>query len=470
MPTRLASWPRIVPLMATAILAAWVLSPLASPLSGAHACAQYPPSSRTGAQDVVIDSFVQPLWQDGHLYVIRPKTTSGPLPVVAYLPGLGALYPKTNAALIAHTASRGFAVVYCPSEPFRTVKEQTFAVKSAIRCLRTAFDSLPAVLDTSRICFAGHSQGAGVVPKVAYRAITRHGWAHTRALLYVMAPWYLFGMTDSVFASFPKDAFLFVQCYADDKVNDHRIARHLYERVAIPPGRKRYMLVFTDERLPRFVQAEHSVPSTESRRENDVDQPVECCAAYPVFGTVLERILAPETADTSVFTDNDPGLLQSDTCAKVIEQVYQPFLVHPECYYLNFATHRLNPHLSFTSPVGMREPWLYASRVTIRNYKKRESESAVRYVESEGMLQPWPAAANVVFAPDSSNRFAGRGDYGVVYTAFPHSGWGTGTHHLFLPQDTAHRPPLIVLLHDLESPEPDRHAPLITHLVSRGNA
>lgn len=457
---------RNIAFVPAAIVAAVALCPAASPLPSAGLCDGYPPASTPGRHDVVIDSFVQPDWPDGHLYVLRPKGLPGPLPVVAYLPGLGALYPKTNADILRYTASHGYAIVYCPSEPFHTVKEQTFAVESAIACMRTAFDSLGTVLDTTRICFAGHSQGAGVVPAVAFRCIRQHGWARERALLYVMAPWYLFGITSRQLEGFPPHAFLFVQTYADDAVNDHRIARHLYRTIGIPARHKRYMLIGAGSRTADEPPIGHSIPSTETRDQQDDDHHAECCAVYPVFGTVLGDVLRNDISGARVFGDSLPALL-SGPCRTSFVVIDRPRILHPQERYLNFWTHRLNPHMTFRSLVGMSEPWKYASRVTIRNYRKAGDDAETRC----GELRPWPyELPEDTAAPDGAAPYGRPGPYDAVYTSFAHCGWGTGTHHLYMPRDTVSSPPLIILLHDLASAGPRTYQALIAHLVSRGNA
>jgi hypothetical protein len=118
-------------------------------------------------------------------------------------------------------------------------------------------------IDTTKIGFAGHSFGAAALPYLALRCITERNWGSAGAFMFVLSPHYIFEITQEQLQRFPSRVTMIVQVYADDDCNDHRIAKDLFESIAIPKSRKEFIILFSDSNKTtgcRLV-ADHATPT-----------------------------------------------------------------------------------------------------------------------------------------------------------------------------------------------------------------
>lgn len=122
-------------------------------------------------------------------------------------------------------------------------------------------------LDTTRVGFVGHSFGGGATPWITLTAINDLGWGKEAAFMYIMAPWYFYGITDSQLATFPSHVQLIMQVYSDDQVNDPAIAAELFNTIGLERDAKLFVKLHSDtahlEDGGHYIyRADHHVPKS----------------------------------------------------------------------------------------------------------------------------------------------------------------------------------------------------------------
>lgn len=168
-----------------------------------------------------------PAWKgEGELPVVvfEPINAAATHPVVFFSHPYGGTDWHRMAGLLEFLVSHDHVVVFTP-----------YATKGASVCERydalwggftAAVDVAGAIthMDTTRVGFVGHSFGGGATPWIAHEAIKQRGWGASGVFLFSSAPWYGYRMTANDWADFPPKARLTTMVYADDPVNDHRVA------------------------------------------------------------------------------------------------------------------------------------------------------------------------------------------------------------------------------------------------------
>ncbi len=175
--------------------------------------------------------------------VYYPRGSTTPRPTMLFAHGFGGYDPRYYGELLRNVVSHGYVAVFVPypisinlAGLYRTL-DSGFA--EAVR-------RFPAVIDSTRIGFAGHSFGAGAIPSLAFKAFTTRRWGANGKFLFPMAPWYALETTQEQLRSFPSDTKLLMQTYADDATNDHRMAMDIFININIPNAEKDFITVFAD--------------------------------------------------------------------------------------------------------------------------------------------------------------------------------------------------------------------------------
>ena len=213
---------------------------------------------RPGIHEVTTTSVPSPLWPGHEVTVKLPAGVQGPVPVWFFAHGFAGTDPVFYRELLDHLASHGAAVVFSPY-PANLKAEQNYDIMFV--GFEAAVEAHHPELDLARVGFIGHSYGGGAIPALALRGVRERGWGREGLALMGLAPWYSFELSDAELAHLPEHTQLVVQVYADDLINDHRMAIDLFRHNRLPSTSKTFLLVHSDRIDGYNYEAGHHVPT-----------------------------------------------------------------------------------------------------------------------------------------------------------------------------------------------------------------
>lgn len=249
-----------------------------------------------GSNGIVADSMPSRLLRSRMVHYYRPEGVERASPVVFLFPAFKSWQPVYYDHLIRHLVSRGNCVVYASygltqfPYQFRTYRNLFDGATEGMR-------ALGAYADTSRIGFVGHSFGASAVPAFAYECVAGKGWGARGAFMYLMAPFYLFCCRQQKLEDFPATVNLIVQVFEDDDMNDHRMAKDVFEAIDIPAPDKDYIVLRSDT-CPQsgyVFRADHDVPFGSADIEGEVDG-LDFYGVFRYLDALAEWTFAADTA------------------------------------------------------------------------------------------------------------------------------------------------------------------------------
>ena len=226
-----------------------------------------------------VDRFPSPRYEREDISVFRPEGMQGKPPVIFFAPGYSNNDPDEYRGLITHVVSRGYAVVFTPYQLVSgdlTISEKRY--DTIWEGMRAAVDRYGDSFDLNRVGYIGHSYGGAAIFAMALRGYQRERWGERSLLLLSMAPWYYYQLSVKDFVNFPAHAKLVVQVYGDDRVNDHRIGKELFDRINLPSSEKDFMLVRSDQQGGAKIDAGHGAPGS-----GPVEDAIDFHAIYRTF-------------------------------------------------------------------------------------------------------------------------------------------------------------------------------------------
>ncbi|MBX7169071.1 MAG: hypothetical protein K1X74_22235 [Pirellulales bacterium] len=255
-----------------------------------------PPSAGYGAAGsfgVETQSFVSPLNRSQDVTVYLPTGSSGRVPVLFFAHGFDGEELEGYDALMRHEASRGYAVVFAPytnlgSDQLLRYAQMFSGYKEAVRRFADR-------LDTTRVGFFGHSLGGGAVPTLARQGLVNEHWGSNGAFLYSMAPWYTYGLSPQELRSFPAHTKMIMEIYADDTINDHRMAIDIFKNINIPNSEKDFLTVYSDSHRGESLVADHFTPGSLTNNALDyygIYKPLDALADYAFTGSLAAKSVA----------------------------------------------------------------------------------------------------------------------------------------------------------------------------------
>lgn len=225
--------------------------PISRPASGYGADGNYP---------VAEMEFPNTEYAGTVVTVFYPAGASTPRPTIFYSHPFGGESKEYNIGLFEFIAKKGYAVVFVPyatddeSIDHRYLTLWKGFVKAAA--------NYPQIIDTTRVGFMGHSFGGGASIGLAYKAFTERGWGNNGRLLFTMAPWYSYQITQEQLQGFPSDTKFITQVYDEDIVNDHRMAIDIYKNINIPIAEKDFYYFKSSIVAGYKYNTDHSLPNT----------------------------------------------------------------------------------------------------------------------------------------------------------------------------------------------------------------
>lgn len=249
-----------------------------------------------GTFTVMDERFASPLFPTENVHVFRPAERSSVAPVIFFAPGFGATDPANYRPLINHIVSRGYALVF---SPFQVIAGDGSVYEKRYDTIFAGYEEAVRrygnFLDLSRVGFIGHSYGGGASFAMVQRGAVGKGWGNRGVFVFTLAPWYVYEITTRQLLSFPAHAKLLVQVYDNDTVNDHRIAKEVFERVGLPASEKDFVLLRSDQQQGLELDASHGTPSGQTPNALDyygIWRLFDALADYAFNGTAAGKELA----------------------------------------------------------------------------------------------------------------------------------------------------------------------------------
>lgn len=214
-------------------------------------------------KDIRVEYHKPVLFRHQALYMYLPKNVSGQLPTVFFFHGVGNGHNNSYDKLLRHMASRGLCVLHITYR-MKSFPYQGKTYRRMFNGCRAAVKYFGEYIDTTKVGFAGHSFGAAAIPYIALRSINERHWGSSAVFMYFMSPHYIFEISQKQLQQFPGSVNMIMQVYADDDCNDHRIAKDLFETIAIPDSSKEFIVLFSDTNATAGCRllADHSTPAS----------------------------------------------------------------------------------------------------------------------------------------------------------------------------------------------------------------
>jgi len=122
--------------------------------------------------------------------VFQPTGTTTPIPTICFLHGFGGNDTTYYIETLRNIASNGYAVVFVPYKTVGvTLSERYLTLYNGFI---KASQSLPTIIDTTRVGFFGHSFGGGATPRISYRLFTENNWGGKRKIYLLLCSLVLF--------------------------------------------------------------------------------------------------------------------------------------------------------------------------------------------------------------------------------------------------------------------------------------
>lgn len=324
------------------------------------------PYKTSGKPNYTCDSIRHPGWEKHCVYLFYPSGAKKSPPVVFFCHGISAYDPQNYQAFIEHIVGRGFAVIY---SPFPTVDAMFFPRKT-YHIMWSGFaygvKTWKKRLDLENIGIVGHSYGAGASPYITLKASFRQ-WGKKSLFMYSTAPWYIHGVSSRRLKHFPENAKVIVEVFEDDRVNDHRIAKDLYNAIGLPVDRKMFLILNSSRRSKTLV-ADHDVPRGSSAKPLDINE-LDRFGIYAVFDLVSSFSYEKDSTSADIFAHNrNEKIISANPDSLTLTRLVHPEMIKSQEFCLNFWDHAMNPRIwlyrRMSDPVRM----VFQTPVTILNY------------------------------------------------------------------------------------------------------
>ena len=263
--------------------------------------------------------------------------------------------------------SRGYAVIYSPYPTGCSYFFPCWSYKILWNGFVKGVSVWKTFLDLRNISFVGHSYGAGAVPSLARKAIVFNGWGKERAFLYIMAPWYVHGISQRQLRHFPGHVKVIVEVFADDRINDHRIGKDIYLSIGVPDTSKVFCVLSADV-SQKGLLAGHDVPVGESESSLSVND-FDFCGVYFVFDAISSYSSNP-SAGGARFRHEDRTYLVKGPLGNFcrINTFRKPVMERTQSVCVNFWSHAMNPRRKFYNHIGEPLRMLLSTPETVINY------------------------------------------------------------------------------------------------------
>jgi pimeloyl-ACP methyl ester carboxylesterase len=323
-------------------------------------------------------SFPSPDFPGEQIEVFYPQGVSNAVPTLFFAHGFGGTFSNYVGGMLEFVAKKGYAIVFVPYPTTGSSIVERYDILLA--GFRQAARTFPQIIDTTQVGFMGHSFGGGAMFGVSHRCFTENNWGENGRLLFSLAPWYSYELTQAQLQSFPANTKLIMQVYDDDAVNDHRMAIDIFNQINIPALEKDYILVKSDTLQGHIYAADHAVPGT-----YQVFDALDYYAFYRLLDALCDYTFTGNPAAKAVALGN--GSAEQVTMPPGLKPLFQtdaPMPVYPEDTYGFPCSAILNPRRAYCPALS--------------------SSTEVVLIRQQLILEPNPTASFVrVKIPEGAN-------------------------------------------------------------------
>jgi dienelactone hydrolase len=276
--------------------------------------------------------------------VFYPSGTTSPIPVIMYSHAYGGNDTTRQSELLRHMASKGYAVVFVPYKTTGVTIEERYQTLSD--GFIKAAETLPKIIDTTRIGCFGHSFGGGATPAIAYQLFAEKSWGANGKFIYCSAPWYTFGMNTQDLDNFPADCNMLTVLYDNDVTNDHRLGMDIFRSIAIGNEFKDCILVQSDTVDEYIYKADHQLP-TQYEGDNTFDA-LDYYVTFRLFDALAEYTFTGNSdAKLVALGNNGPAQTDMGTQLSPLIVTDEPIPAHPQSDYMFMCDTVLNERVDF---------------------------------------------------------------------------------------------------------------------------
>lgn len=207
------------------------------------------------------------------VFIPSNATAQNKVPVVFFAHGFGGVNYIFYEFLLRQLSSNGYIVVFAPYTA-NVLTTNAFRYNQMWNGFLAGVQQNSAIMDLTKVGFAGHSYGAGATPEMARRGLGQ-GWGTNGLFLFIMAAWYNWGTNlDQI----PASAKMIVQVYWDDGTNQHLISQNdVWNK--LPQITERKWQLIRRSQTTCSLEAGHSVPVTDG-----LGQTTATTDAYDAWG------------------------------------------------------------------------------------------------------------------------------------------------------------------------------------------
>ncbi len=311
-----------------------------------------------GSLSVRVDSIPSKSWRRKQIYLYYPEPTKELIPAILFLKGMGVDSKEVYGHILSHIATKGYCAVM-PDYKLASFPHQGRTYKKLLAELLYAVTKLSSLIDTSRIGFVGHSFGGAAIPALTWQCINNKKWGGRGAFMFIMAPHFVFEITQSQLERFPKQVKLVMQVYEDDDCNDHRIAADIFRTINIPAREKDFMILMSDSNAAAGYKltADHAVPYSKFDSDGEVDG-MDYYGIYRIFDALAEYTFTQNREAKEIALGNGSikqgfmGTWPDKSPVKELCVPDNPVMLHSCKFYYFHWKHPWNPRRKISKAIS----------------------------------------------------------------------------------------------------------------------